>query len=95
MKYGYKPGDGYKPVSTFAVGMKETGKYIYRRRVDYREHRFTEEQIARMGKDTDPQIAEDAGCHPNAVYLYRKRYGIKSVHGLRGNKAKESQKCTR
>ena len=74
MQYGYKAGDGYKPVddSPNAFYLRTARKTRYgQSRVT-----FTAEQERMMGKVPEHEIAKLVGCSVRTVNLYRRRHGI-------------------
>jgi hypothetical protein len=84
MQYGYKPGDGYKPVNDRVWKVANTTIFGKKRVF------FTPEQERMMGNQSDCSIAKLAGCSPATVLKYRRMHGIPPY-----KPTKESQKCTR
>jgi hypothetical protein len=73
MQYGYKPGDGYKPLNEQADRLK-TKKL----RLAPWNKRFypSPETERRLGVEADSVIARDFGVTSTAVGRYRKSHGI-------------------
>jgi hypothetical protein len=70
MQYGYKSGDGYKPVNDRVWKVAKTTRFGNKRVF------FTPEQERMMGTISDAELAKMAGCAVSSVWQYRTKHGI-------------------